>query len=72
MKSRFVKDLNRLNISDIPHQTAVNTLLYKSPQLKPSLLLPFCWFWNELGCYTMSVHSLMKCRQVKIIQRQQN
>jgi len=26
MKSRFVKDLNRLNILDIPHQTAVNAL----------------------------------------------
>jgi len=41
MKSRFVKDLNRLNISDIPHLTAVNTRLYKYPQLKPSFLCHF-------------------------------
>jgi hypothetical protein len=40
MKSRFVKDLNRLNISGIPHLTEVNILLYKSPQVKQSLLLP--------------------------------
>jgi len=67
MKSRFVKDINRLNISDIPQLTAVNILLYKSPQLKPSFLLPFCWFYNGLSCYTMSVPSLMECRQVKNI-----
>jgi len=40
MKSHFVKVLNRLNISDIPHMSAVNMLLYKSPQLNPSLPLP--------------------------------
>jgi len=40
MKSRFVKVLIRHNISDIAHVSAVNILLYKSPQLKPSLRLP--------------------------------
>jgi len=40
MKSLFVKVLNRLNISDIPQVSAVNMLLYKSPQLKQSLRLP--------------------------------
>jgi len=39
MKTRFVKDLNRLNISDISHVTVVDILLYKSHQLKPSFLL---------------------------------
>jgi len=40
MKLRFVKVLNRLNISDILHVSAVNILLYKSPRIKPSLPLP--------------------------------
>jgi len=40
MNSRFVKDLNRLDISDISHVTVVHILLHKYPQLKPSLLLP--------------------------------
>jgi len=71
MKSRFVKDLNRLNISDTPHVTVHNTLLYKSPQIKPSLRLPFCWFCNELNCYTMSVPSSMKWRQFTNTQRPQ-
>jgi len=40
MKSNFFKDLNPLNISEIPHLTVVNILIYKSPQLNSSLLLP--------------------------------
>jgi len=70
MKFRFVKFINRLNISDTTHVTVVNILLYKT-QLKHHCFCHCCWLCNEFGCYTMLVSSLRKCSQLKNIQRPQ-
>ena len=56
MKSRFVKDLNRLNIPDSAHVTVVNMLLHKSQHLKRSVCLPLLLIlsWTQL-LYDVSI-----------------